>query len=426
MEVIVNGWPDETKDLPKCVKSYVLCRNSLSVDNGLVLKGDSIIIPSVLQADTLRRIHDGHQGVTKCQLRAKNCVYWPGINKEIERVVGSCSICQEHLNAQAPQPLTPHEIPQRAWQNVATDLFHLDGAEHLIVADYYSKAFFVRKVEGPCTSAKIVQLTKEIFSENGVPCKVISDNGPQYSSAEYKKFAEQWRFDHVTSSPTYARSNGFIERTIQTVKKALKKATSANFDPQLALLCLRTTPIDNTLPSPGELLNGRRMRDTLPLKVKSADVDTKVPERLQERQDTQKRYHDDRGVKDLSTLLPGQSVLVRNHQSGRWLPATVSGKCDEPRSYMVTTPNGNTLRRNRCHLRDVEPQLPARKQVRFAPEPQQDHRRQDVSHSRQDVAIPDTPPPKSQVKIPDSGSHVDAYKTRSGRSVRKPERLLEN
>ena len=56
-----------------------------------------------------------------------------------------------------------------------------------------------------------------------IPERIISDNGPQYDSYAFKQFAKDWGFDHIISSPTYAQSNGFIERTIQTVKKNIKK-----------------------------------------------------------------------------------------------------------------------------------------------------------------------------------------------------------
>ena len=69
--------------------------------------------------------------------------------------------------------VVPHEIPTRPWQ--------IDGHDHLIVADYYSKFPIVRKIPmGQCNSQTVVNLTKQMFSEHGVPQRVVSDNGPQY------------------------------------------------------------------------------------------------------------------------------------------------------------------------------------------------------------------------------------------------------
>ena len=91
---------------------------------------------------------------------------------------------------------------------------------------------------------------KSILAENGIPETLISDNGLQYSSQEFAAFCKQWGIDHVTSSPLYPQSNGFVERSVQTVKNLLGKAEASGQDPYLALLTYRTTPVDSILPSP--------------------------------------------------------------------------------------------------------------------------------------------------------------------------------
>ena len=55
-------------------------------------------------------------------------------------------------------------------------------------------------------------------------------NGPQCSRQEYKQFAKDWGFDHITLSPRYPQSNGFIERMIQTTKSTMTKARQAGVD----------------------------------------------------------------------------------------------------------------------------------------------------------------------------------------------------
>ena len=82
-------------------------------------------------------------------------------------------------------------------------MFHFEGDKYLIVIDYRSKFPFVRKVRSGCTSSTIVQIRKNIFSEQGIPLnlKIVSDNGPQFSCREYKSFTENWNIQYVTSSP---------------------------------------------------------------------------------------------------------------------------------------------------------------------------------------------------------------------------------
>ena len=86
----------------------------------------------------------------------------------------------------------------------------------------------------------------------GIPEKVVSDNGLQYSNTknvfsnnhEFKKFAEEWVFSHTTSSPEYSQSNGAAERTVQTAKRILKKAAVENKDPFEGLFKYRNTPLE--------------------------------------------------------------------------------------------------------------------------------------------------------------------------------------
>ena len=89
---------------------------------------------------------------------------------------------------------------------------------------------------------------------------MVSDNAPQYNSAEMKDFASSYGFNRVTSSPHYCQSNGLAERTVKTVKGLLEPTT----DPYLALLTYRATPFPWCGLSPTELLMGRRLKTDVP------------------------------------------------------------------------------------------------------------------------------------------------------------------
>ena len=161
------------------------------------------------------------------------------------------------------ETLQPHDNHSRAWEVVGTGLFNCNNHEYLIIADYYSKFQITRKMNGLTTSNMVISTMKQIFSEHGIPSRVVYDKIPQYSSEAFKEFAQQWQFDHITSSPKFPKSNSFIERQIQTIKRALIKAKQAGRDSNLATPCLRTTPINHNLPSLAELLNNRILRSNL-------------------------------------------------------------------------------------------------------------------------------------------------------------------
>ena len=317
-----------------------------------MLKGDRILIPKVMQPDMIKRIHAGHQGAEKCKLRAKSCVFWHNINKDLDDVVNQCNICQEHQRKQTRETLQPHEVPEFPWQILGADLFYLDGTNYILIMDYYSKFPIVRELPNNTTSATIVRLMKQIFSEHGVPQSIVSDNGPQFQSAIFKEFTQEWMIQHRTSSPRYPQSNGFAERGVQSIKSALKKAKASGMDREMALLCLRTTPIDHMLPSPAELLFNRKFLSNLPMRRNDPSNKEEIRSRLKERQVKQKHYHD-KGAKDLPPLTTGQHVRLLNDNNGHWEPAIIKAPYPEPRFYLVETDDGSVLRRNRSHLRDA-------------------------------------------------------------------------
>ena len=202
-------------------------------------------------------------------------------------------------------------MPSFPWQKLGCDLFDYQGAQYLLVADYYSKYPILRTLNST-TSAAIINHLKSLFAEHGIPESLVTDNGPQYSSPEFAAVCDHWGINHITSSPLYPKSNGFIERMVQTVKNLLKKSDAAGQDPYLALLSYRTTPIDSNLPSPAKILNQRDYRTQLPCSGRLQRSQTMEcnQEQLQHRQDVQKKQYDGKSPRELQKLVPGQEVSV--------------------------------------------------------------------------------------------------------------------
>ena len=201
--------------------------------------------------------------------------------------------CQQYRRSLTRETLLPHEVPTRPWQTLGTDLFEFKGENYLIIVDYYSKFLFIEKMPAHCTAKAVVEVTKKLFSEQGIPQKVVSDNGPQFSFSLYTAFAKEWNFLHVTSSPHYPQSNGLVERSVQTVKYSLGKAKASRNDRNMALLCIRTTPVDSNDPSPGELLFGRKLQGNLPVRISNRDHRRdEIHARLVAKQQKQKIYYD--------------------------------------------------------------------------------------------------------------------------------------
>ena len=63
------------------------------VEDGIVLKGTQIVISTKKHEAILKLIHEGHLGLNKCKLRAKDTVYWPGLNDQLEKLILNCELC---------------------------------------------------------------------------------------------------------------------------------------------------------------------------------------------------------------------------------------------------------------------------------------------------------------------------------------------
>lgn len=337
-----EGWPAGS-----CSQFYHV-RGDLSCVDGLLLKKERIVIPRALRQDILNRIHEGHLGIEKCKRRARESVYWPGLNKDIEKLISKCDTCQEHRSRQSKEPMVVMELPTSPWHKVGMDLFHLKGKDYLVVIDYYSN-FPEMALLSNASSASVITHAKSIFARHGIPHIVVSDNGPCFNSMEWQMFAEQYDFQHVTSSPHYAQSNGQAEKGVHILKQLLKKATDSNADPYLALLSYRASPLQCGL-SPAELLMNRKLRTTLPsytndnVKQKKR---TKLAKRQQQQKMKQKMYYDTT-AKLLPALTSNDEVRIED-PDGWKTKGTVLQEV-APRSYTVRTEAGQVLRRNRRSL----------------------------------------------------------------------------
>ena len=222
----LSGWPSRLS-LCGVMKHYLNIATELSVKDGILMRGNRLVIPSALRLEMLDRIHTGHQGIVKCRERARQSIWWPGLSIQLEELVKNIATCRKCVQ----QPLIPSNFPESPWQRVGTDLFEMKGHTYLLIVDYYSRYIEVAPLNRT-TAEEVILHTKSIFARHGIPEVVVSDNGPQYSSEAYANFARKFRFEHITSSPHYPQSNGEAERAVQTVKNLIKK----DGDPYLALL----------------------------------------------------------------------------------------------------------------------------------------------------------------------------------------------
>ena len=412
--VITQGWPDTRSECPPHLHAYWNYRDELTVADGIILKGTRILVPKSLLADVLQQLHYAHQGAEKCKLRAKGSVFWANINHDIEEMVKRCSPCQHNQNMNVKESLMPHDVPQKPWHTLGSDLFFWNNSPYLLVSDYYSKFPLVRKLNDIRSDTTIAHL-KSIFEEHGIPSKLITGNDTQFTSTLFQKFSNAYGFVHVTTSPYLSQANGFIERTVQTVKGLLQKCKESGSDPHLAMLCLRSTPLDHNIPSPAELLNSRVYQTNLPAISKpslSMSADGDINAKLQTRQEKQKSQYD-KTSKHLPVIRPDDPVRVLNPHSHKWEPGIVKCHAETPRSYVVDMADGSTRRRNRSHIR------PTGENITF-------HESSDMDTAEPTPSLNEDSPLTSLTTCPQTvagGMDREATLRRSSRAIKPPDRL---
>ena len=231
--------------------------------------GHRVVIPKKWQEKVLEELHVGHPGVVRMKSLACSHFWWPDLDKNIEECSKACPACQSTKNLPAKAPLHPW-----TWSSIPWERIHADfagpflGKMFLVVVDAQSKWPEII-VMSSTTAARTITALRELFARNGIPNQLVSDNGQQFVSEEFKQFLANNGVRHIRSSPYHTASNGAAERMFQTMKSALKvaHASGAELEKSLSafLLGYRTTPHAVTGVSPSSLFIGRELRTRLRL-----------------------------------------------------------------------------------------------------------------------------------------------------------------
>ena len=242
---IMQGWPKSIKQVPPLLQPFCTFRKELTVEDGLIMKETRIVIPAKQCEAILKLIHKGHLGLNKCKLRAKETVYWPGLNDQLEDLLLNCELCLKYSTSkhkQEPSLLLGQEVPLYPWTKLATDVFHFEGISYLLIVDYTSRFPVVCKLTS-MRGQHIAIHFKFICSEYGWPETLVSDNGPCYTSEVFTNLMQEYNIYHITSSPHYPQSNGLAEKYVQIVKNLFYKAKEEGRDLFKCLMVYHNKPL---------------------------------------------------------------------------------------------------------------------------------------------------------------------------------------
>jgi transposase InsO family protein len=302
---VSEGWCAKAL-LPPELKPYYDVRETLSCnDENLLTKDSVVVIPQVLRTRVLELAHEGHPGVVKMKQRCRTTVWWPGMNNDIEHYVRHCAPCAVSGKSLPPvtPPLQPIEFPPSPWHTVAIDIFGevTWAPAHqrfiIVLVDRHTKWPEVA-VCGTVTSTSVTNFLTDLFCRHGLPDNLISDNGPQFCSAEFKNFLSSLGVHHSKTAVYNPSANGAVGRFNKVLKEGLSVACaeSASFLPSVKRILANYRSLRHTTTgeSPAKMLYGREMRMPFDCVFKKKVVQTspKVKKRLQFAQNKAKRYTD--------------------------------------------------------------------------------------------------------------------------------------
>ena len=254
---ISTGWPAKRSQIPVFLHPYWNFRDELTIESGILMKNSKVLIPESLKQKYLKQIHQGHQGIKACRSGAREFVFWININEDLKELIEKCSLCQSQQNSTSTIQKYFSEVPPHPWHTLGSDLFYFRRLDFLVVVDYFSKYLLVKKIANSTTSTVIKELG--MISEFGKPQVFRSDNGPCYASQEFRFFMQNWSIEHTTSSPHYPQSNGLAESMVKVSKNLIEKAVPQDLPWNQLLLDYMCTPISSEIPSPAEILFGRKL-----------------------------------------------------------------------------------------------------------------------------------------------------------------------
>ena len=196
------------------------------------------------------------------------------------------------------------------------------------MADYFSKFPYVFPVASTHHFKTITHL-RELFTAEGIPAIVMSDNGPPFNREEFRQFSCDFDFMHTISSPHFHQSNGFIKAMVKKVKNAHKKMDGSPNAQARALLQLHDTPIMADLLSPAEILHGCPAQGTVLSRPSKRVNIRQIQQRLVKLQEKQKENFDRaHRAKDLHPLKVKEQVQFFHNKQGtgpiKWTTGTVT------------------------------------------------------------------------------------------------------
>ena len=328
-----------------------------------------LIIPESLRHKVASNLHAGHQGLDSMLRRARQTVYWPGIEGDLQYHRSSCEACNTHAPSQPPETLVLTPAPDYPFQQTVADLFQVNGQTYLAYADRLTGWLEIAHFPQEATSSKLKTQFRKYFSRWGAPDEISSDGGTNLVSEEMSDFFKNWGVNTRISSAYYPQSNGRAEAAVKSAKRLLMlnmgPGGTLNTDKVvIAQLQYLNTPLRGIDKSPAQLATGRQLRDGVPALKQHYKVDINWRKTLRDRELTLAKEHKDTIAKKSAQrkflpIQPGTKVRVQNQANHEWDRTGTVVEALKYRQYTIRLDgSGRLSRRNRTHLKPIDRPTP--------------------------------------------------------------------
>ena len=316
MEDIAKG------ECRKSLTRYSQVFQELTILDGMVVRGNQLVIPEELQPIVVQLAHEGHPGFERTLGLLRETTWFPGMSSMVRTFVETCRPCQAAVPGTGQEPLKPTLLPDRPWQMVHADFKGPIAKKYYLhtVIDQYSKFPMVEV----CTSTSWEQMEpmlENALSTLGNVEQLTTDGGPPYDSHDFEKFAKRMGFRHHICSPENPQANGFVEAFQKVLVKMVHTAVIEKQDPKKVLhrylASYRAAPHKTTGKSPYELLFNRKMQTKLP--QLSTRVNSKLDKEVRSKHDNekekQKKYVDEKRKAKEKKIEKGDQILIQQKKT---------------------------------------------------------------------------------------------------------------
>lgn len=343
---------------------FKIFATELCMAGKILLRGTRIVMPESLRSRTLDLAHEGHPGMTLMKQRLRAKVWWPKLDSHVENYVRNCRGCMLVTAPSAPEPIKRRDLPSEPWQHLAIDfLGPLPSGHYLfVVVDYFSRYIEI-EIMKKIDSNETVKRLKTIFARFGLPVSITADNGPQFTSEEFRGYCEMNNIKLISTIPYWPQQNGEVERQNRSILKRLTISQAANTDwvdeLNKYLLMYRSSPHTTTGKTPSEMLFGYNIRDRVPSIRQPKEVDEETADRDKEKKEMGKVYADVRRSAKPNSIATGDHVLVKKMvKSNKLAPnfepelfKVIERKGGE--TVVVSEESGVKYRRHVSHLKPI-------------------------------------------------------------------------